>query len=312
MGREIKRVPLDFAWPRDTTWGGYINPFTNQSTQCPHCAGHGSSPEARRLTDQWYGNAPFRPEDRGSKPWKPEDAPVREFAERNCRGNPVFYGSSESAVVTEARRMCALWNAAWCHHLNADDVAALLAENRLWDFTRTPRTDAQREIVRQKRAGGGNSWLPENNGYIPTPEEVNEWSLRGLGHDSCNQWICVRAECKRLGVPNKCAHCDGEGSIWPTHEIKQLAEDWKDVEPPIGDGYQLWETVTEGSPISPVFATPEALADWLATSSDYKWRQNDEGVTRDQWLKFINGPGWAPSVMAVGGQFLNGVEGMLQ
>lgn len=35
-----------------------------------------------------------------------------------------------------------------------------------------------------------------------------------------------------------------------------------DMEPPTGDGYQLWETTSEGSPISPIFTTIEELAEW--------------------------------------------------
>lgn len=36
-------------------------------------------------------------------------------------------------------------------------------------------------------------------------------------------------------------------------------------DPPAGDGWQLWETTTEGSPISPVFPTAEDLATWMAS-----------------------------------------------
>lgn len=308
MGRELKRVALDFNWPLNATWGGYLNPFYKQCANCPQCNGSGSSPEAKRLTNQWYGNAPFRPAERGSKPWTPKDAPVRAEAERNCKNSPDFYGNDEGAIYREANRLCGLFNAGWSHHLNADDVKALLDAGRLMDFTHTPRTDEQREIVRKKMADGGNSWLQESNGYVPTPEEVNAWSLFGFGHDSTNCWVCVEAECKRLGYATKCIRCKGEGSIWPSPEIKQQAEDWKPAEPPAGEGYQLWETVSEGSPISPVFATPEELAEWLAPSPDYKWRKNDEGTTREQWMKFIVGLGWCPSLIAVGVRVMTGVE----
>ena len=37
--------------------------------------------------------------------------------------------------------------------------------------------------------------------------------------------------------------------------------DWNG-DPPEGDGWQLWQTVS-GGPISPVFATPEELIDWM-------------------------------------------------
>ncbi len=38
---------------------------------------------------------------------------------------------------------------------------------------------------------------------------------------------------------------------------QQTAYDaWEQMPPPDGDGYQLWETVTNGSPVSPVDARP--------------------------------------------------------
>lgn len=33
-------------------------------------------------------------------------------------------------------------------------------------------------------------------------------------------------------------------------------------EPPEGPGYQLWENITEGGPISPVFESMDALVKW--------------------------------------------------
>ena len=41
--------------------------------------------------------------------------------------------------------------------------------------------------------------------------------------------------------------------------------DWKKyfkVDPPEDEGWQLWETTTEGFPVSPVFKTLEVLAKW--------------------------------------------------
>jgi len=39
------------------------------------------------------------------------------------------------------------------------------------------------------------------------------------------------------------------------------------VEPPEGEGYQLWETTSEGSPSSPVFETLELLCEWCETNA---------------------------------------------
>jgi len=279
MGRELKRVPLDFTWPENKVWEGYLNPHYEKCHKCQVCAGSGYSPEAKRLQDQWYGNAYFRPEDRGSVPFAPEHPAVWAFAERNVSHSPNFYGSDTDAVLREARRLARLFNAGWKHHLNASDVAALVAGGRLMDFTHTCKR--------------GEGWKSKEPPYIPTPEEVNVWSLTGFGHDSINCWVVVRAECERLGIETNCLHCDGEGSIWDSPEAEQKAETWEKIEPPAGKGYQIWETVSEGSPISPVFATPEELARYMAGK---KWGA-DKGSSYETWLKFINGPGWAPSMI---------------
>ena len=60
-------------------------------------------------------------------------------------------------------------------------------------------------------------------------------------------------------------------------------------------GWQMYETCSEGSPISPVMSTPEQLADWLY--------QNDASAfgsmtaTAEQWLATIKA-GWAISAMS--------------
>lgn len=278
MGREIKRVPLDFNWPINVVWGGFLNPFYKQCTDCPTCSGSGSTPEYKELENKWYGHVPFKPEDRGSIPWKPSDNAIYVLAERNINNAPEYYGSGASAIQREANRLCDLFNGQWVHHLNDDDVAALVSNERLSNFTSTP-----------------------------TARQVNEWSLSGLAHDAINCWVVCKAEAKRLGIEIDCKSCKAEGSIWPTAEIKAQCESWTSTEPPKGDGYQLWETVSEGSPISPVFATPEELAEWLVSSDDYKWKRNDAGTTKDQWLRFINGPGWAPSFVSNGSGVMSGV-----
>ncbi len=291
MGREIHRVPLDFAWPLEKVWQGYLNPhYEGHQEDCPDCAGSGASPLAKQLGDRWYGYGDFKPEDRGSVPFTPEDACVRRFAERNVSHSPDFYGTGEAAIQREARRLCRHFNSQWSHHLNDDDVAALLEAGRLMDFTHT--------FTR------GEGWKKREDAPIPTAREVNEWSIGGFGHDSINQWTVVKAECARQGVSSLCPTCDGEGHTWSSEEAKQRAEAWERENPPKGDGYQLWETVTEGSPISPVFATPEALAAWLVDHP----RGVDAGTTYAQWLAFIRGPGWAPSFIGTDAGLLTGVQ----
>ena len=52
-------------------------------------------------------------------------------------------------------------------------------------------------------------------------------------------------------------------------------------DPPSGDGYQLWETTSEGSPISPVFETLEELAKWCEDGATIF---GSEKLSYDEWL----------------------------
>ena len=49
--------------------------------------------------------------------------------------------------------------------------------------------------------------------------------------------------------------------------------------------YQMYESVTEGTPISPVMKTPEILARWLADNNASAF--GDIGATYEQWLAII-------------------------
>ena len=288
MGRELKRVPLDFQWPLNKVWSGFVNPH-HTATKCPHCDGTGSSPKARELKDRWYGYVEFRPEDHGSVPFSPDHPTIKARAERNARPDPELrWGGCD--VGREAQRLADLFNGQWSHHLNDADVAALLEGGRLMDLTHswTP----------------GEGWKAKVPAYIPTAAEVNAWSIAGMGHDSINQWLVTKAECARLGVATECEHCGGEGEHWPSEEARKLYDDWKSSEPPAGDGYQIWETVSAGSPISPVFATPEDLAAYMAGR---QWGA-DKGTPYETWLKFINGPGWAMSGVMQNGVYMSGVQ----
>lgn len=274
MGREIKRVPLDFDHPLNQVWPGYLMPDTLDENKCPDCQ-NGYSPQAQHLHDLWYGHLPFDPASTGSAPLTPASPPVRAFAERNIANAPDFYGRGEHAIVREATRLANLWNGQWCHHLAQQDVDALVQAGRLHDFTHT--------WVK------GDGWVEKHPKVTPTAQQVNDWSLGGFGHDSINAMIAVRARCEREGSPVECATCQGHSALEAYPGQRAQAEAWERSEPPTGEGWQLWETVSEGSPISPVFASSEELAAWM---SDPERGRN--WVPQDVAAKFI-ADGWAPS-----------------
>lgn len=56
--------------------------------------------------------------------------------------------------------------------------------------------------------------------------------------------------------------------------------------------YQLYEHVSEGTPKSPICATPEELARWCAAQTNEVWVNTH--MDYDGWLRFIR-KGWAPS-----------------
>jgi hypothetical protein len=76
-----------------------------------------------------------------------------------------------------------------------------------------------------------------------------------------------------------------EGAGWmPDLEYKAKKGDW----------YQMWQTVSD-RPYTPAFKTPEELAQWCA---DHPWgAEVSNPIPYAAWLKFILGPGWAPSMV---------------
>lgn len=275
MSREVRRVPVDFNWPLNKPWKGYFSPPRLHTDTCPTCDGTGYSDHARTLQDRWYGNVPFDPSETGSEPLTMFTAEVRAFAQRNVDYAPDLHGTGPDAVDREAQRLADYWNSAWLHHLDQDDVDALLAEGGLMELTHTFRP--------------GEGWKPIEPTPTVTAEQVNRWAIGGYGHDGYNCSIVVRAACKRAGKPVTCSYCDGQGSleVYPGQRAEAAA--WKPTEPPTGDGWQLWETVSEGSPISPAFATADDLATWMS-----------DPVRGRDWLPpnvaqaFIQ-QGWAPT-----------------
>jgi hypothetical protein len=62
----------------------------------------------------------------------------------------------------------------------------------------------------------------------------------------------------------------------------------------IATHYRMYETTSEGTPISPAFETPEALARWLADTGASSFAGMT--ATYEQWLAVARG-GYAPSAV---------------
>lgn len=306
MGREIKRVPVDWDWPLNKTWSGYLLTDEEEARfaedSCPECE-NGYSPLGKYLHDLWYGYVPFSPPDNGSQSLTHLTPEVRAFAERNVtrdEGSLRFYTrdyfghvSVEVAIVNEATRLATLWNGMWCHHLNQADVDALIEAGRLMDFTH--------------RWTKGEGWQRIEPAPVITAEQVNRWSLQGFGHDSLNAMIAVNARCEREGQPSTCQTCHGHGSLERRPGQRSERDTWTRTEPPTGEGWQLWETVSEGSPVSPVFATAEELARWLTTGVGTGTPNHPNPMPISAARKFVEA-GWSPTLIGDGGGLHNGAD----
>lgn len=163
----------------------------------------------------------------------------------------------------------------WYDKITQDEVQALVDEGRLTDFTHTWKQ--------------GEGWKRRKDGYIPTAAEVNacQHQRGSRSHDAINRWILIETRAKRYGVYGKCPVCNGDGTLpHPNEAIRKLYEEWTEYEPPMGVGYQLWETTSEGSPISPVFASAEQLADWCAENATIF---AGEKTSAENWLNMFHG-----------------------
>lgn len=69
--------------------------------------------------------------------------------------------------------------------------------------------------------------------------------------------------------------------------------------------FQMYETCTEGTPISPVMASEEELADWLFNNQASAF--GGMTASREAWLATIK-RGSAPAALFVGGTLISGVE----
>lgn len=126
----------------------------------------------------------------------------------------------------------------------------------------------------------------------------------GTGSDFAYKATDVLKEAAGVGKNwGICPTCDGHGSVEKYEGQRSEAEAWEPTDIPTGDGWQVWETVSEGSPISPVFPSKEGLIGWLMSPA-YTWGTS-RPLTREQADAFIESA-WAPSGVVINGRVLPG------
>lgn len=255
MGREIKRVPLDFDWPLDKTWHGFFLPDRLRGIPCPDCEG-GQTHFAWWMQAMSYLMGMLAQDVREQERGKPMHPWLAEF--------PNHHGHWEYLI-----------GGVWGKHRDAEPEERRATQGRF--VVDRPSREALTFFARladcsEEEIGGG----------IFSSNDVNYAVMRKLY--------------ELTGVSTDCPTCEGRGDSEAYPGQRAEAEAWETFEPPEGDGYQLWETVSEGSPISPVFATPEELAHFMVSHS-WGSQTNRMASSFDVAMGFIDA-GWAPSAVA--------------
>ena len=228
MGRELRRVPMDFDWPQGHIWKGYINPY--HGVKCPYCdydgSSNGETVEARKYVDTFYGFA------MGYRYIPHPYIPGRDYCPYT---KPYKWDRWEYDFI----------------------VADPELSKRLFGDQDVPAFVDLREYFLTHEYPAG------------LPSEI--------------RWALTKEYCRRNGYEYRCPHCD-DGVVYINDEIKKLHDEWEPVDPPTGEGYQLWETTSEGSPKSPVFATLDELCEWCETNATTFAHFK---ATKEQWKKML-------------------------
>jgi len=93
-----------------------------------------------------------------------------------------------------------------------------------------------------------------------------------------------------------CPVCEGERQVYPQVNppaipLSECHQPWQET---YYSGWQMWETTSEGSPISPVLESPEQLASWLVNNKASA--SGSQTATYDEWLAMIDS-GWSASAV---------------
>lgn len=243
MGREVRRVPLDFDWPMNTVWEGFLTPDNLHENPCTDCFSSGSTPARQWLDrvglmiDQLVQDVDDQAAGKNMHPWLKEDSypPVDRSSAVSRNGFFVNY-----------------------------------------------------EVVRPSED------ILEFAQALVKDDEYEHNRVLSRGSFAQNRYAITSGLIRSAGLPKGwgvCPTCDGRGSVEAYEGQRAAGDAWEPTGPPEGEGWQLWETVSEGSPISPVFEDSEGLVSWMISP---EYEQKLSPLTRAQAENFVNS-GSAPS-----------------
>lgn len=263
MSREVRRVPLDFDAPLNKTWAPLLMPDSLSPLPCPDCRWERASYAGQHGVLDGMRSTGF----------------TREAYAVYSTFYPHMIGGPNADAL------------AWCDKIGQAEVDNLIAAGRL-------RTYVKREPTEDN---------PRDWEYLPLPRtaaDVNAENARGsraMGHDAVNMHVLLRFRCETLGIEVACSTCEGTMAAWRDAEHRAAHEAWKPAEIPTGEGWQLWETVSDGSPVTPVQPTAERLVDYLVELGEYSSPQRDRRYRREAAEALVAAGGTCGSAVSVGG-----------
>mgnify|MGYP001013563247 CR=1 FL=1 len=128
------------------------------------------------------------------------------------------------------------------------------------------------------------------------------------------EWKAEFAKWEAGERPDYCSEESAALQYWEWSGAPPKREYYRPWEDDEATWFQVWETVSEGTPVTPPFATTQELADYLVENGDF-WDQKrgDGGWLRDNAEKFVTA-GWAPSFVvtasAAGAQVFEPRDGL--
>lgn len=146
--------------------------------------------------------------------------------------------------------------------------------------------------------GNGNFIPLHSRSFDEAEREWNEGHAKwqeGLRDDWNGGWKAIEPEYQGMSF----TEWHGERPN-PDHHMPSFTDDQR-------THLMMYEDTSEGTPISPAFATPEELARWLADNGASAFGRNTAAYER--WLPVCKG-GWAPSMVVENGRMMSGVEAM--
>jgi hypothetical protein len=253
MGRELKRVALDFNHPIGQLWPGFVNPHYHEC-RADDC--HGGYTAAGKWLDALCRLIVLC----GSQALEaPRAAELRRRGQIYPHPYLEEWGTAPRAEVPREvhERIRRLPE-------RQDRFRALDAYLRANPRQLLPLTPEMYSLVKGLNNGQGFDFMSG----CTVPWTVGKTLIRAAGLDA-DTW----------GV---CTVCKGSGQDPAT---EKAYEDWEPEEPPAGPGYQLWETTSEGSPASPVFETLDALCEWCEENATTFGSAKASAV---EWCKMLD------------------------